>query len=451
MRPHETNLMNLQAIETVIVVMQENRSFDHLLGYLSLPPHNRQDVEGLAPGLMNSYNGVNYPIFRLPAPGVKAPYDPPHERDDIAIQMTGLPGALNTPPPYPMIGFVSSSAGRPNRYDPNVHPSPLVMGYYTAEDLPATHFFAEHFCICDHWFTPIPTGTQPNRLMAMSGYSRIDVNQSFLLPRQKLVYDWLNERGIRWRVYHQGIPFFLMMEGWHLKVLTDSHFRNIDDFEEDLQTESDETYPQVIFIEPRYSDAPHGESQLPADDHPPTPITNGQHFLLKIYSSLTTNQDRWQKSAMIVTYDEHGGFFDHVSPIAIETNPPPDAIRQYPTFVSTGPRVPGYIISPFVQKRSVYKGNLDHTSILKLIAKRFGRNAEGYSHEVSGRPVGDLSDAFTLDAPREDLPTPEGLGHTPSAELVEDIPKAFKEAVDAVKRQNPTATMEKFPELFTYF
>jgi phospholipase C len=193
------------------------------------------------------------------------------------------------------------------------------------------------FASANRWFAPVPTGTQPNRLMAMSGYTLNDVNQSLILPRQKLVYDWLAENNIRWRVYHQGIPFFMLMDGWHLKVLTDSHFRNFEDFQNDIATESDDSYPQVIFIEPRYADAPHIEA--PTDDHPPTPIINGQHFLLKIYSDLLGNPDRWSRTVMIVTYDENGGFFDHVSPLPIVTQPPTP--NKYPAFLSTGPRVPG--------------------------------------------------------------------------------------------------------------
>ncbi len=255
------------------------------------------------------------------------------------------------------------------------------------------------------FFAAIPTGTQPNRLMAMSGETLNDVNQQFLLPKQKLVYDWLTEKDIRWRVYHQGISFFMLMNGWHLKALIDSHFRAFDSFQNDVALESDDTYPQVIFIEPRYADAPHVEA--PTDDHPPTPIINGQHFLSKIYSDLIGNPDRWSKTVMIVTYDENGGFFDHVSPLPIVTNAPAGA--NYPPFLSTGPRVPSIIISSFVEPGSVYHGDLDHTSILKFIGKRFGTKGR-YSPAVDARPVGDLTAALTRDVPREDPPMPVGIG-----------------------------------------
>lgn len=438
-------MANLDQIDTIIVVMMENRSFDHLLGYLSLPEYGRTDVDGLQPGMTNPLLGVNYPIYHLPSASKSLPADPPHERPDIAIQLMNTPvpkGAITTKPPYPMNGFVHSYSIK-NHVDAN-HP-PIPMGYHVGEDLPAADFFANNFCICDRWFASIPTGTQPNRLMAMSGYTLNDVNQSFMLPHQKLVYDWLTERGIRWRVYHQGIPFFMLMDGWHLKALVDSHFRDFDDFQNDIATESDDSYPQVIFIEPRYADAPHIEA--PTDDHPPTPILNGQHFLLKIYSDLLGNPDRWSRTAMIVTYDENGGFFDHVSPLPIATQPPTP--NKYPPFLSTGPRVPGFIVSPLVAAKSVYKGDLDHTSILKFIAKKF--NNGSYSPEVDARPVGDLTETLNLDAAREDLPMPKGIGHTPENPPTEPTPLAFKDALSKAAYINPVAATEKYPELFTHF
>lgn len=440
-------MTNIGQFDTIIVVMMENRSFDHLLGYLSLPEYGRHDVDGLKPEMMNTLNGIDYPVYHLPSGESRLPADPPHERQYITIQLLGSPtanGAIETPPPYPMSGFLESYSQTPNV---DVKSFPLPMGYHVGSELPAANFFAQQYCICDRWFAPIPTGTQPNRLMAMSGETLHDVNQKLILPRQKLVYDWLTENNIRWRVYHQGIPFFMLMEGWHLKALINRHFRGFDEFQSDVALESDDTFPEVIFIEPRYADAPHVEA--PNDDHPPTPIINGQHFLLKIYSDLVGNPNRWSKTVMIVTYDENGGFFDHVSPLEIVTNPPASA--TYLPFLSTGPRVPGIIISSFVEPGSVYHGDLDHTSILKLIAKRFGDGH--YSPAVDARPVRDLTEAFTRDVPREedDPPMPVGIGQTPVSPASEPTPLAFKDAIAKAAYINPVAAMEKYPELFTHF
>jgi phospholipase C len=438
-------MTDLTQIDTIIVVMMENRSFDHLLGYLNLPGSGRTDVDGLQPGMKNTFNGVDYPVYHLPSAYTALPADPPHERKNITIQISGdatPDNAIHTLPPYAMSGFVKSYSAVKM---PDADNPPISMGYHIGDELPAADFFAQQFCICDRWFAPIPTGTQPNRLMAMSGFALNDVNQSLMLPKQTLVYDWLTEKNIRWRVYHQGIPFFMLMDGWHLKCLTDSHFRDYGDFQNDIVTESDDSYPQVIFIEPRYADAPHIDA--PTDDHPPTPIINGQHFLLKAYSDLIGNPDRWYRTMMIVTYDENGGFFDHVQPLPIATQPPTDG--KYPPFLSTGPRVPGFIISPFVEPGSLYHGNLDHTSILKLIAKKF---ADGqYSPEVDQRPVGDLTETLTRNVAREDPPMPEGIGQTPENPPTEPTPLAFQNAISKAAYINPVAATNKYPELFTHF
>jgi phospholipase C len=435
----------LSTIDTIILVMLENRSFDHLLGYLSLPPYARPNLEGLKPGLLNSFNGADYPVFHLANPDEKLPDDPPHEREDIAVQLTGLPGAIRTPPPYPMIGFVESYY---SVHDIDAGDQPEVMGYYTGTDLPTTHFLAQNFAVCDHWFASIPTGTQPNRLMAMSGYTQIDRNQSVLLPKQKLVYDWLTEKNVSWRVYHQGIPFFMMMDDWHLKVLSDPRFKDYDDFQADWVAESGPGAAQVIFIEPRYTDAPHFE--LPADDHPPTPVSAGQQFLMRVYSDLMTNPLRWARTVMIVTYDEHGGFFDHLSPVAIRTEPP--SANLYVPFESTGPRVPALVVSPLVEPKAVDNGIFDHTSFLKLLGRQFGGGS--YSAEVDARGVGDLTDVLTRTEPRTDIPLPpppSSAGFTPNQIIDEPIPQAFRDAVQKATAQNQVAARAKFPELFSHF
>jgi len=438
-------MQNLKQIETIFVLMFENRSFDHMMGYLGLPPYSR-DVEGLqnAVDFTNDYNGFEYPTFRLGNPDQKLADDPPHERENIATQIDPKGDGSNT-----MKGFVRSYS-KVREIDPS--DKPMVMGYYSAQDVPATHFFATNYGICDHWFTPIPTGTQPNRLMAMSGYTLNDKNQSLILPKQDLVYDWLDRNKITWRVYHQGIPFFTMMDDWHLNVLTDNRFRGYDDFQDDVLN-TDEPFPQVVFIEPRYTDAPHFEA--PCDDHAPSPITPGQNFLKRVYSDLITNWDRWLKSLLIVTYDENGGFFDHVAPENIVTKPRNGVKWNYGPFNTTGPRVPAYLISPFVKPGAIYKGVLDHTSILKCIATRFGNGS--YSQEVDARPVGDIWGALELDAPRGDdadfPPPPSDAGFTPGTFVADTdpMPHAFKDAVTKAMTARRADAQEKFPELVSHF
>ena len=162
--------------------------------------------------------------------------------------------------------------------------------------------------------------------------------------------------------------------------------------------------PSIIFIEPEYTDGPHF---APNDDHPPTGISRGQAFVADVYSALTANRVRWARTLLLVTYHEHGGFFDHVSPL---NSPTPLAVHG-PTsvFLTTGVRVPGFVISPLVDPATVYSGPLDHTSVLQLLADKYAGGL--YSPEVAARQpsLSRLSDALTRTAPRLDLPEPQDV------------------------------------------
>lgn len=386
--------MAITDVDTIIFVMLENRSFDHMLGYLSLDETAKGlPVDGLRSDKTwqwpwaNLARGAEYPIRRIS--GTQAiNQDPPHGREAIGIQIDTAPRG---PGPKRMGGFVETyMKAHKHPADPGV-----VMGHYVAEDVPTFDFLARNFCVCDKWFTPLPLGTQANRLMAMSGTSRV-VDNVTGLPDQPLVYDWLEERGVTWRVYVSGgfAPFFIMMRRWTLKIVKSlalgrGPFRRFSAFRRDWK--SADPLPSLIFIEPEYADAPMSN---PNDDHPPAPVSKGQDFIREIYEIVSSNEARWRRTLMIVTYDEHGGFFDHVEP------PECDTVIGQVTFRTLGPRVPALLVSPHVGAGEVFSEQLDHTSVLQLIADRFG-NGTGYSDAVSARQaqMGRIANAL-LDEPR---------------------------------------------------
>jgi phospholipase C len=210
----------------------------------------------------------------------------------------------------------------------------------------------------------------------------------------------------------------------------------------------DETFPQVIFIEPRYTNAPHIET--PHDDHAPSAVDGGQRFLMEIYAALTANPDRWKRTVMIVTYDEHGGFFDHVSPPLIRTVSPDG---DYPTFHSLGVRVPGYVISPFVEPRTVFHGQMDHTAILQFLGEKF--NGGSYSPEVDARSDGLNSISATLTRPEAvaDIPRPAATseGLTTEAISSDAMSQAFEGAFTQLKTDFEADIAKRFPKLFAHF
>ena len=385
--------MALSDIETIVIVIMENRSFDHLCGYLSLPSTTpspmaveglRDDPAWLTP-LTNSFGGEPYPLHRLP-PATQEIDDPDHTQKSIAMQIGPGPvaGASGI-----MGGFVQSYVTYAPKNKPPLSDPSLVMGYYDAAAAPAIDFFARNFGICDHWFAALPLGTQANRLMAMGGESRIVDNAPVLLPNQDLVYDWLTRHGVHWRAYQSGdfFPFFSLMDRWTPEITTSlalssalsavgggGRFRRFDNFAGEWKNDQ-ALMPPVVFIEPEYTDGPHFN---PNDDHPPTGIARGQSFLADIYAALIANPRRWANTLMLITYDEHGGFFDHVAPLPIPGS------AGGASFTTTGVRVPALVVSPHVAPGTVYSGALDHTSILQFLADRFAPG-EDYSPAVAVR------------------------------------------------------------------
>lgn len=422
-------------IDHVIIVMLENRSFDHMLGYLSLGGSGpKMPVDGLRsdPGWVNSYANLNathpFGIRRL-SPSDTVALDPPHDRSSIDLQIRTAPAG---PGPTQMGGFVQSFLNaHPASPDPDI-----VMGHYDEAALPTYDFLSRNFCVCDRWFAPLPLGTQANRLMAMSGQSQVIDNVTFL-PDQPLAYDWLDKQQVAWRTYVAGgyAPFFLMMRSWALQIveslaLGTGRFRRYSDFEIDWK--SAEPFPSVTFIEPEYQDAPMSH---PNDDHPPAPISRGQQFISDIYNVVISNPARWSNTLLIVTYDEHGGLFDHVPPLTVEAD------INGTKFATTGVRVPALLISPYVEEGQVFSEPLDHTSILQFLAERFAPDGK-YSDAVSARQqyFGRISSAL-MDKPRASAPTKVNSAPTivaaaappPAAPTAPQTPNAV--AIDTVARE----------------
>ena len=373
-------------ITNVIFLMMENRSFDHMLGYLSLPNsgYSRwEQVEGVRQALASGYANLNpagAPVAPYPLdPFWNSAYDPPHERDWVAKQL----GTPSVPGRFPMNGFVEAY------YAANGHAvEPGVSGYYGASEVAAFDFFARNFLVCDRWFASLPASTQPNRLMSLSGYTLRDYTGNAPdVTNQHLVYDWLEKRSVEWSVYSEGWPFVSVIPDRWWSVLTGSSFRG-------LAALNPATLPPVAFIEPRYTSEGVG---TPDDDHWPTNIYRGQIFLHDVYTKLfgqgEASRKLWSGCVMIVTYDEHGGFFDHVTPLGIET-PLPHGAQYTKPFATTGVRVPAFVISPFVKPGSVSSVNLDHTSLLKFLGRLFGADAQ-YEPWVDDREgVGSVDDVL---------------------------------------------------------
>jgi phospholipase C len=438
-------LATLDAITTIVVVMMENRSFDHVLGYLCLPQYGgRTDLDGLVnpdtdPRFANDYEHQIYRPFAIPDGPLS--HDLPHARREVETQLAFSGGTAT------MTGFVRAYIMSTH----SVVEQPPPLGYLTANSVFMSNFFARNYLICDHWFAPLPADTHPNRAMAYTGVSLIDDTKARLIPYRNLVFDWLTAHGVRWRVYHSGFSFFSLF-GIFEQTLGDN-FRSVRQLADDFANDPDDVVPQVIFVEPEYVDSPVHFGFIPNDNHPPLPIGPGEHFLRDVYAALT-NSRRWAGTMLIVTHDEHGGFFDHVPPRPIRSHVPPGALYRDP-FATTGVRVPAIIASPLVQSGTCYSGTLDHTSILQLFAEKFGGGRRGYSDDVNRRldqGIESVSSVLSSER-RQDVPVPPTtpvpalLMLRATTPIITENQKAFEVAAQQLLAYDRIRAIRQFPEL----
>jgi len=441
MRPQNVG----EAVGTIVVVMMENRSFDHLLGWMSLPQYGgRSDIEGLKGdldpktrellerGYQNSGRSRIWRPFMAKVDD-RLKDDLPHGRDRVWTQMH----AGKTPGTFAMDGFVEAwfQEHPAIKLKPDEFPDPMRM--MPPELVPATAFLARNFMVCDHWFSPIPTDTHPNRLMSLCGYTKIDQTSGEPklagpipgIPDHETVLDWCEDRNLRWRVYSEHFSFVTLFTALRPHGLEHEpkHFRNVSELAHDFRSESEATFPQFILVEPAYSDDPLVKK--PDDNHPPNPMGPGEAFLAEVYRAVTVNPKRWESTVMILLYDEHGGFWDHVPPFPVTTAPPgfsDDAWTDKNPFKFSGPRVPAIVVSPLVGKGSRSTLRFDHTSILQMLADIADpgtayseivgkRHQEGQIHSlsevISGSPVQGKApplDTFKL-AGMEPAPPPQKM------------------------------------------
>jgi phospholipase C len=399
-------------IQHVFVVMLENRAFDHMSGLSNI--HGTDAISGqptTIDGLNESNNWNLDPngnkVYASAPADWAMPYDPGHEFPDVKEQLCGAGGE------YPHI----NNSGFVTNYSHFDHDNPAeIMKCYSADQLPVLTTLAREFAVCDRWYSSMPGPTWPNRFFVHAASSggldhsptKLDMASSLLYNGYKFdngtIYASLDDEDIAWTIYHgDEFPQALAISGMHLKLL-EGRFKNFKDFASDV---SDPGYStSYVFIEPNYGHVltqggnfKCGNSQHPLDD-----VTRGERLLKDIYE-IIRNSPHWESSVLIIMYDEHGGFYDHVAPP--EAVAPGDSITDPENniynfdFKRLGVRVPAVIVSPLIPKATIDHTVYDHTSVLATIENIFGlpplterdKHANTFKHLLS------------LATPRMDAPT----------------------------------------------
>jgi len=395
-------------IQHVFVLMLENRSFDHMLGFSGIAGTDAEtcqptQVNGLTGAESNIFDGQPYPVTR--GADYRMPLDPNHELPDVVRQLCG-PKAVYPQagqfPPVDNSGYVFSYAASGGSAAPGE-----VMKCYTPDQLPVLNALAAEFVLCDNWQSSVPGPTWPNRMFvhaASSGgldhspttaeIAEWETLSGFSFPHGD-IFDRLKKSGVT-RCLYGGDDFPMVAA---LKGISLGDIRHYSQFQSDLAQAS---YPYAyVFIEPSYdvlNDYKSGTSQHPLGD-----VTAGEKLIQETYQAIR-NSAVWNNSVLIVTWDEHGGFFDHAKPPAATPpgdTPPNDQYNtnQF-TFAQFGPRVPAVIVSPLIPKNLVDHRTYDHSSIPKFLESLYGISPLT-ARDAAAADIGKL---ITLTTARTDAP-----------------------------------------------
>ncbi len=455
----------LTQIDHLIVVMLENRSLDNLCGWLYadqtpahvLPQGSAAAFDGVNPNLWNPSNASYFQgqppekvfVTRGASSTTVPDPDPEEAFDHITFQLYGPQGAVPDPH-WPMQGFVidyaSTGAANPAQ----------IMECYTPDQVPVTSALARNFAISDRWFSATPNQTWPNRCFVHAGTSNGNVDNGAIPdPFQwnvPSIFNVLEAMGVSWTVYCDTVVTPSLTRAMFPKLwdpFLDGHFLSFPAFEYACAKGS---LPSYSFIEPSFMVDPN-------DAHPPHDVTAAEQFLHAIWQAVSQSP-KWNKILLVITFDEHGGCYDHVLPPTnaatpdVASNPGAEGFH----FDRFGVRVPAIVVSPYIEPGTVFRATVsdagtpyDHTSILATLRDWLAipDTIMLPSARIARAPT--LASVLTRSAPRSDLPTisaPAMLA--PRVQLAVPTPinglqKSLLTASAIRFGMNPTAVMQSIP------
>ena len=457
---------DLGAVEHVVFLMQENRSFDHYFGMLG-------GVDGF---------DASSSAFAQAWPGGASSTLLPYHLDisdsmaectfDLSHEWGAEHGSWNN---GAMDSFVSTNLLSTWNGSDAAQLGPLTMGYYGSADIPFYYALAKAFTICDRYFSSVLGPTHPNRLLQMTGTLDpagvaggpiLETGTAGELSIQ-FTCSWstmpevLTDAGVTWKLYNPYGSLYTpggfispdgnnpLMYFEQYKSTNSGLYQNAfgyygpsvptgtgwtsstpgpDDFASDVKSGN---LPQVSWVIP----------PIGYDEHPPAPASLGEWFTAQVLKNLMSNKDIWESTVLFVMYDENDGFFDHVPPPTAPEGTPGEYVTatsresSYTGPIGMGMRVPMLVVSPFSAGGWVCSDTFDHTSQLQFLKARFGVELPNISSWRLGA-VGDLTSTLPIlknpDTKRPKLPptsdnikTPPIKGECSSLQLVEINPTTF--------------------------
>ena len=503
--------MSIKKIEHVVHLMLENRSFDTMLGWLYQDKQPAHNIPSVAKGdefhglqsinLDNFTNGVvNLDISSAPIRGTMGPsvpdIHPGEEFNHVNQQLFGKV-EVNVGDKPTMKGYMEDYAAmlkKANYSDKEIKANAnMVMQTYTPSQLPILNQLAEHYAVCDEWFSSVPSQTNPNRAFALTGSSHGLVDNGFLEKSKiakalgdvlgmgvgddrfpnKTIFNVLNENGHpEWKIYWETsmipekisnlidkasnlevlLPFLPSTVSNGLTTLikglspftdyiseissgklsscysyrlypqlheqidnVDSHFAKTDEFHVMARAG---TLPKYSYIEPYWTisktTVDRGLERLVTtmgnDYHPPCNLNEGENYVKAIYESLISNKESWDKTLLIITFDEPVGAFDHIKPPSATppwgANTPDFKLQEEFNFDRFGGRVPAILVSPLIEKGTVFRSDtgvpFDHTSVIRTLLNKYdlGDKTAEFGQRAVNAPTFDH--IVTRNTPRDD-------------------------------------------------
>jgi phospholipase C len=370
----DRTLPGIQNLKHVVVLMMENRSFDHMLGALHA---QHPAIDGLAGNETNpDSTGVPAAVTPNAAYQSQLDPDPDHHFPAVDLQIFGGITTAQNPNRTPnMQGFVKSYFNQQH----NIAHSHDILNYFTPDKLPVLTGLATEFAVFNRWFSSIPGPTLCNRAFAHYGtsFGQVSMDVFYWNKQYKSIYERLiaASPAVSTRLYYYD-EASSSLEVVNLLQNQPSLFGTFQDF---LDACNRNKLPDYSFIEPNYTDhdAPDGSGELIAcDQHPDHDVRAGEQFIATVYNAIRQNPNLWPNTALLIVYDEHGGIYDHVPPPSCM----PDGFVAQPSATGTpdpfhfdrlGVRVPAILVSPWIARGSVINETFEHASIPATVTDYF--------------------------------------------------------------------------------
>lgn len=385
-------------IKHIVVLMLENRSFDHLLGWLQ---SDQYQIDGLDGSQLNR-DSTGEPVKATADASYSGDYDPDvaHDFVNVTEQIFGTPTPAAGAPAN-MSGFVTSYG----KVSGSVAKSHRVMKCFDPKKVPVIATLAQQYALCTRWFSSVPGPTLPNRAYAHGATSVGHVDMTINWWKEtKTIYELLADHNYTAKIYYTDSTIALTYGG--LLAAQDRYF--VPDFKAFYNDCKQNNLPDYCFLEPRYNASGGSQPVAASDQHPDHDVSEGEALILQVYNAVRSNPDTWNTTLLVIVYDEHGGLFDHIPPPAAVSPDNINSAQPFFAFDRLGVRVPAVLVSPYIEAGTVISDTVfDHASLAATARKVFlGAGWQDTFLTQRDKAANTFESVLTLASPRTDKVDP---------------------------------------------